>query len=183
MAKVSKKLTPRQARFVEEYLVDLNATQAAIRAGYRASTAEQQGYQLLHKTSVQIAIQKRQSARSQRTQIDQDYVLRRLAEIDAMDVLDILNDDMSVKPVAAWPKIWRQFISGFDVAEMFEGAGDERALVGVMKKIRWPDKLKNLELLGKHISIGAFRDRVEVDAGDNLVAAILAARKRSGNAD
>jgi phage terminase small subunit len=66
-----------------------------------------------------------------------------------MDVADILNDDGSLRPVKEWPKVWRQYISGFEISEMFDGRGDERQMVGLLKKIKWPDKLKNLELLGQ----------------------------------
>lgn len=154
-------LTPKQRRFVDEYLKDLNATQAAIKAGYASRTANRTGSRLLSNADIQAAIQEAQAARSQRTQIDADYVLNRLVEIDQMDVLDILRDDMSLKPVHAWPKVWRQYLSGFDLAEMFEGQGDDRKLVGILKKIKWPDKVKNLELLGKHVGVQAFRERVE----------------------
>ena len=65
-------LTDKQKRFVEDYLVDLNATQAAVRAGYSAKTAEQQAYQLLQKTSVSEAIAAAQAARSERTELTQD---------------------------------------------------------------------------------------------------------------
>ena len=74
-------LTDKQKRFVEDYLVDLNATQAAIRAGYSAKTAEQQAYQLLQKTSVSEAIAAAQAARSERTELTQDWVLDRLREV------------------------------------------------------------------------------------------------------
>jgi len=81
-----------------------------------------------------------------------------------MDVLDIMTDDMSIKPVSQWPKVWRQYLSGFDLAEMFEGRGDEREMVGILKKIKWPDKVKNLELIGRHL--GMFKDKVEVTGKD-----------------
>lgn len=93
-------------------------------------------------------------------QVDAEYVLRRLVEIDRMDLLDILKDDGSLKPVAEWPKVWRSFVSGMDLSEIFQGAGDDRQMVGFLKKIKWPDKVKNLELLGKHVSVNAFRDQV-----------------------
>lgn len=151
-------LTDKQRRFVDEYLVDLNATQAAIRAGYSARRASEIGSQLLRKPNVAEAISVAQAERSQRTQIDADYVLRRMVEIDQMDVLDIMTDDMQLKPVSQWPRVWRQYLSGFDLAEMFEGRGDERSVVGVLKKIKWPDKVKNLELLGRHF--GMFTDNL-----------------------
>ena len=71
-------LTPRQSRFVDEYLVDLNATQAAIRAGYSARTANEQGPRLLVNVRIATAIQIAQEVRSQRVLIAQDDVLRGL---------------------------------------------------------------------------------------------------------
>ena len=72
------KLTPKQRRFVDEYLIDLNATQAAIRAGYSPKTGEQQGFQLLKKTSVSEAIEQAQQERQKRTLVTQDDVIRGL---------------------------------------------------------------------------------------------------------
>ena len=72
------KLTPKQQRFVDEYLIDLNATQGAIRAGYSPKTAEQQGFQLLKKTSVSEAIEQAQKERQKRTLVTQDDVIRGL---------------------------------------------------------------------------------------------------------
>lgn len=160
------KLTARQRRFVDEYLVDLNATQAAIRAGYSARTADSIGLQLLRKTQVAEAIQAAMAKRQERTAIDAAYVVGKLREIAEMDVLDILQDDMSLKPVSQWPKIWRQYLTGFDLAEMFEGRGDDRSTVGILKKIRWPDKVKNLELLGRHL--GIFTDRHQLEGNVEL---------------
>ncbi|WBX91578.1 terminase small subunit [Achromobacter mucicolens] len=152
-------LTDKQRRFVEEYLVDLNATQAAIRAGYSQKTASSQGERLLRNVEVAAALAKAQHDRSSRVNVDADYVLARMVEIDQMDVLDIMTDRMELKPVSEWPRVWRQYLSGFDLSELFEGTGDERAMMGMLKKIRWPDKTKNLEMLGRHL--GMFKDRVE----------------------
>jgi phage terminase small subunit len=154
-------MTPKQEAFVREYLVDLNATQAAIRAGYSAKTANEQGARLLANVSIAAAVQAGMDKRAERTRIDADYVLSRLVEIDQMDVLDIMGDDMSLKPVPDWPPVWRRYLSGFDIAEMFEGRGDDREMVGILKKIKWPDKVRNLELLGKHVGVQAFKDKVE----------------------
>ena len=161
-------LTAKQQRFIAEYLIDLNAAQAAIRAGYAVKGAKDQAYQLMQRPEVVAAIKEAIEARNQRTQVDADYVLNRLTEIDQMDLLDILDDDMSIKPLSKWPKVWRQSLSGFDIAEMFEGVGKERDLVGLMKKIKWPDKVKNLELLGKHVNVNAFRENVNHSGSINL---------------
>ena len=150
-------LTPKQQRFVEEYLIDLNATQAYIRAGYAVKndeTASVMASRLLGNDKVQTTIQEALKARQERTKIDADYVLKRLVEIDQMDVLDIMDDDGNVKPLRDWPKIWRQYISNIETISVDDGEG-------WLKKIKWPDKVKNLELLGKHVSVGAFKDRIE----------------------
>lgn len=156
-------LTDKQEMFCREYLIDLNATQAAIRAGYSENTARKIGSENLTKPDVQNRIAELKLQRNEQVNIDAAYVLRRLVEIDQMDVLDIVKDDLSLKPVSEWPPTWRRYISGFDVAEMFEnsGEGGARELAGILKKIKWPDKVKNLELLGKHISVMAFKEQVE----------------------
>jgi len=147
-------LTPKQQRFVEEYLIDLNATQAAIRSGYSEKTARQIGEQNLSKLDIQKAIQDALKERSERVQIDADYVLKRLVEIDQMDVLDIMDENLNMKPLKEWPKIWRQYINNVESIELSDGEG-------WLKKIKWPDKVKNLELIGKHVSVGAFKDKIE----------------------
>ncbi len=173
-------LTPKQSRFVDEYLVDLNATQAAVRAGYSAKTANEQGARLLAKASVQAAVQSRMKQREQRTQVDADYVIKRLQEIDQMDVFDILNDDMSLKPISQWPRTWRLSISGIDLSELVMGGESEQdRTVRLLKKIKWPDKVKNLELLGRHF--GIFNDKLDVSGQVSVVDRILMARKRAAN--
>ncbi len=72
----ARKLTPRQARFIDEYLIDLNATQAAVRAGYSRKTAQEQSSRLLSNVMVAAAIEKAMAKRSQRTEITQDQVLK-----------------------------------------------------------------------------------------------------------
>lgn len=147
-------LTPKQQRFVEEYLIDLNATQAAIRAGYSEKTARDIGCENLAKPNIAKAIEEAQNKRTEQTQIDAAYVLKRLVEIDQMDVLDIMDDQMKIRPVNEWPKVWRQYVVNLENLELSDGEG-------CFKKIKWPDKVKNLELLGRHVSVGAFKDKVE----------------------
>ena len=147
-------LTPKQQRFVEEYLIDLNATQAAIRSGYSEKTARDIGCENLAKPNIAKAIEEAQNKRQEQTQIDAAYVLKRLVEIDQMDVLDIMDDQMKIRPVNEWPKVWRQYVVNLENLELSDGEG-------CFKKIKWPDKVKNLELLGKHVSVGAFKDKIE----------------------
>nr|WP_318379997.1 terminase small subunit [uncultured Enterobacter sp.]DAI86909.1 MAG TPA: Terminase small subunit [Caudoviricetes sp.] len=160
-------LTDKQEMFCREYLIDLNATQAAIRAGYSEKTARASGSENLTKPDIQTRISELKAERNDRIDIDADYVLKRLFDIDQMDVLDILTESGDLKPVAQWPKVWRTTLSGLDVMTM-AGDGDT---AGLLKKIKWPDKVKNLELLGKHISVQAFKEQVEqkVTATHNIM--------------
>lgn len=152
-------LTGKQKRFVEEYLIDLNAAQAAIRAGYSKNTAYAIGHENLKKPKIAKAIARAQEQRSERTQIDADWVLTRLAEEVEADMADLVDETTgALRKVHEWPEIWRKgLVSGFDVAELSE---DGRS-VGELKKLRLSDRLKRLELIGKHVSVGAFSEKVE----------------------
>lgn len=152
------KLTDKQELFAREYLKDLNATQAAIRAGYSEKTAKEAGYENLTKPHVLELVAELKAQRVEQTGIDAAYVLRRLVEIDEMDVLDILKDDGGLKMVHEWPKVWRTTLSGLDILTTVTNF-DETTMENILKKIKWPDKVKNLELLGKHISVMAFREQ------------------------
>lgn len=107
---------------------------------------------------------------AEEAKIDASYVLRRLVEIDQMDLLDIMSEDASsFLPLSEWPKVWRQYLSAIDFSELWTGLGDDREIAGVLKKIKWPDKTKNLELLGKHVEVQAFKDKVEVEDVTNPI--------------
>jgi len=156
----------RYELFVAEYIKDFNATQAYIRSGLPGTRPDVRASQLLAKSKVQELVAIAKAERMAAIKVEANYVLSRLIEIDQMDALDILEDDGSVRPIKEWPKIWRQFISVFEVVEMMSGKGDDRQLVGTLKKIKWPDKTKNLELIGKHINVGEFRELVGHSAPD-----------------
>ena len=150
-------LNAKQAAFVREYLLDLNATQAAIRAGYSHRTAEQQGSRLLSNAKVAEAVQAAQTARAERTEIDADWVLKRLASEATADLADILNDAGGIKPVHEWPLIWRQgLVAGIEVQQnVVEGVS-----AGETVKIKLSDRIKRIELIGKHVNVQAFREQV-----------------------
>ena len=160
---MSGKLKDKQEAFCREYIIDLNATQACIRVGYSAKTANRTGCYLLTNPDIQARISELTKQRNQKAEINAQYVLNRLVEIDLLDVADILDDDGNMLPVKQWPISWRRSITGIDVQSIM--SGDVEA---VIKKIKWPDKLRNLELLGKHINVNAFsRSEEEVTVTDN----------------
>lgn len=150
------KLTNKQKMFVNEYLVDLNATQAAIRAGYSKNRAREIGYQNYTKLHVRAAIDVKIAERSDRVGINADDVLRSLVEIKEMDVLEILTEAGNLKPISEWSKIWRTTLSGLDISII--GSNDSET---ILKKIKWPDKLKNIELIGRHVNVQAWKDKSE----------------------
>ncbi len=156
-------LTARQARFVEEYLVDLNATQAAIRAGYSAKTADQQGSRLLANVKVAAAVARAKSDRSDRTKIDADWVLKRLAQDATADLADLYDENGNLRPVKDWPMCWRTgLVAGVETVQERDGADEEgNPMFVTVRKVKLLDRTKLVELIGKHVDVGAFRERVE----------------------
>ena len=146
-------LTEKQQRFVDEYLVDLNATQAAIRAEYSEKTAEQIGYQLLQKTSVQEAIQAARARQQERTQITADAVLKEYAKIAFFDPRKLFQDNGQPKDITMLDDDTAGALAGLDVLEEYEGSGRDREFVGYTKKYKIADKLRALEALGKHLGL------------------------------
>ena len=156
-------MTPKQKAFALEYLIDLNATQAAIRAGYSARTASSQGERLLRNVDVSAAIQAGQIARSERTRIDADWLLTRLAAEATADVGELYAEDGRIKPVKDWPLIWRQgLVAGLEVETIGEGAGH-------LTKVKLSDRVKRLELIGRHIDVQAFKDKIEQTGAVSLI--------------
>lgn len=165
-------LTPKQQRFVEEFVVDLNATQAAIRAGYSERTANRIASVLLSKPDIAAAIAEKQAARAKRTQIDADWVLKRLAgEADA-DLAELYDDDGNLLPMREWPMVFRRgLVVGFETVHETDGSG-ENARRLLVRKIKLQDRTKTVELIGKHVSVQAFKEIVENRHAFNVADAL-----------
>lgn len=146
----------KQKRFVEEYLIDLNAKQAAIRAGYKPNNADVVGYQLLQKTSVKNAIDKAMAERSRRTGISQDRVLLELAKMAFVNIADVVDlENASVKLDAV-----------DDDLTCIQSVKIKPNEFGTEREVKLYDKKASLELLGKHL--GMFKDKVELEADMDL---------------
>ncbi len=159
-------LTAKQERFVEEYLIDLNATQAAIRAGYSEKTAKQTGCENLSKPDIAEAIAEAQKERSQRTSVTQDMVVEELAKVGFSDIRKVarwgrspVDEDsdnadpngLGVYPVELVPSELIDDDTAASVAEV--------SLTQTGIKVKTYDKLGALEKLGKHL--GMFTEKVE----------------------
>ena len=144
-------MTKKQKRFVEEYLIDLNATQAAIRAGYSPDTAYSIGNENMKKPEIKAKIDKAMAERSKRTGVNADRVVRELAKIAFVNADDVIDTETAtLKPDAA-----REDTAAIQSVKVKTFGED-----GLEREIKMADKLKALELLGKHL--GMFKDKVEL---------------------
>lgn len=173
-----KPLTAMQEAYAQEYTkCPENQTQAAINAGFSPNTAAVKASVMMRDERIQKRIAELMEERNKRMRVSADYVLMRLVEIDQMDVLDILNDDGSLKPIREWPKIWRTTLSGFDLSSTIMNMNED-SIETILKKIKWPDKVKNLELIGKHVDVNAFKERLEVSGTVTIADRMAKARDR-----
>lgn len=148
------KLTDKQRRFVDEYLIDLNATQAAIRTGYSAKTAEQQGSRLLSNVKVQQAVSEKMAERSKRTGINQDRVVLELARIAFVKMTDVVDEEGQIRNDATDDDLACIESIKYKSSTMDSGESVER-------EVKIGSKLKALELLGKHL--GMWNDKLDVN--------------------
>lgn len=167
-----------QEAYAQEYTkCPENQTQAAINAGFSPNTAAVKASVMMRDERIQKRIAELMEERNKRLRVSADYVLLRLVEIDQMDVLDILNDDGTLKPIREWPKIWRTTLSGFDLSSTIMNMNED-SIETILKKIKWPDKVKNLELIGKHVDVNAFKERLEVSGTVTIADRMAKARRR-----
>lgn len=186
------KMTAKQKRFCDEYLIDLNATQAAIRAGYAEKRASEQAYQLLQKTTVQEYIQKRKADRIERTEITQDMVLRELAIIafsNAADYASIVEKQATAEVEGTViplldengnPLMYRT-VEPVLTADLTE---DQKKALAVIKKgrdgfeIKPYDKVKALELIGRHLGMWDRKTEKDNEEQDARIEKIKAETSR-----
>ena len=145
-------LTDKQKRFCEEYLIDLNATQAAIRAGYSRTSAGQIGEQNLKKHDIQVYLSARQQELQEATGITQKRVLEEYAKVAFLDIRKFYTVDGSLKSIHDLDDISAGALAGVETYE--ERQGDDEALtIGQTKKIKTYDKVKALDSLARHLGI------------------------------
>lgn len=154
----ARKLTDKQKIFVLEYMKDLNATQAAIRSGYSENAASEIGYENLNKPQIKDAIQHQMDQRSKATQITIESVLKKIDLIASANVNDAFDDKGAMKKICDMPVSLQLAISSIEIDELWLGSGADRIQIGETKKLKVWDKVKSLELLGRHLKM--FTDKV-----------------------
>ena len=162
---MARKLTPKQQAFVAEYLVDLNATQAAVRAGYSAKTAGAIGDENLKKPEIAAAITLSQAERARRTEISQDRVLEELSRIAFGDLRDAV-----VWGPGGVALLDSALLTDEQAAAISE-VGETVTKEGGSVRIKRHDKVKALELLMRHM--GMLNDKLDVDAKGNLTIKVV----------
>ncbi|MCQ5364731.1 terminase small subunit [Anoxybacillus salavatliensis] len=157
------RLTEKQKRFADEYLIDLNATQAAIRAGYSSKTAGEQASRLLKNVKVRAYIDERMAELSRRTGVNQERILRELARIAFVNAPDLINmEDATIREDAAVDDMAAIASVRVKVIPTENGQGIER-------EIRLADKIRALDLLGKRFAMWTERQQIDANFGVQII--------------
>ena len=153
--------------FASEYAKSFNAKESAIKAGYRRHSASVIGSQLLTKPKIQDLIRLKTSKRMERVELTGDFVLKELVNVAGLDMKDALDDNGNMLSVNEMPEHVTKAMQSIEINENHTTSGQ---FVGYTKKIKLWDKIKALEMLGKHLRLWA--DRVEVTAAPDLLEAL-----------
>ncbi len=164
-------LSAKQKTFIEEYLLDLNATQAAARAGYSRQKPACAGYKLLNNPEISAAIAERMAERARRLQLSQDQVLSEIARVAFNDPRLAFDANGALLPVQSWSPDLAAAVASVKVHEIKAADG---TLSGVIKEIKFWDKGRQLELAARHL--GLLNDKLEVTTP--IAELIRAARAR-----
>lgn len=147
-------LTARQWRFVTEYLIDLNGTQAAIRAGFSPKGADVTAIRLLGINRIAEEIAKHNDKRAKKVGLEAEGVLDELRKIVYGDTRKLYKEDgVTLKQPHEWDDDTAACVSGVEVTEEFAGRGEERELVGYTKRVKQWDKLAAIEKAMKHLGL------------------------------
>jgi len=151
---------PSRDRFVDEFMIDRNATQAAIRAGYSAKTAGAAGYRLLRTAHICAEINRRSAEQSQRLRITADRVMQEYEALALLDPLDLFRPDGSMKPLAEIPEAARRAIGGLELRELASIESPDGPISVTLRKVKLIDKKGALDSVAK--ILGMMRDKVEL---------------------
>ncbi len=179
MGQTNDKILAKRKLFVKEYLVDLNATKAALRAGYsdgNAASAARTGTRLLAIPEVKEWVQEAMDKRAAEVGFTAKTILEKLLELATLDLSGAYDENGKLLHPKKMPPEIRRAIAGIEVFEEFQGQGQNREYIGDTVKVRFWDKVKSLELLGKHLKL--FTDVVDIHDKTGISSRIERAKKR-----
>jgi phage terminase small subunit len=153
-------------RFIAEYLKDQNGTQAAIRAGYSKRTAQEQSSDLLSKPMVKKRIETALRKAEERAEVSIAETLRKISILADSDIRELFNENGSLKPIKQWPDKIALAVSSVEIDELDE-----------TKKVKLWDKVKALEMMGRHLKM--FTDKVEHSFDEEFLERLNRGEKRS----
>jgi phage terminase small subunit len=169
-------INEKQELFCNEYLKDRNATRAAIRAKYSPETAAEQASRLLRNVNIKARINELIKEQLDKIKIDVGFILREILNSATIDISDAYDENGNIKSISEMPEPLRKSIIQIESDELFDGVGKDRALIGYTKKIRIQDRIKSLDLLGRHLKM--FTDVHVIPGLEGLAEKIAAARER-----
>ena len=171
-------LNARQQRFIAEYLIDGNATRAAIAAGYSKKTARSIGQRLLTNVDIAKELSQKTNAICTELEISARKVLQGIAQLAYFDPRKLFDEDGRLKPITELDDITAMAVAGIDVQSLYSHFGKGQAQeIGTISKIKLADRGLNLERLGRHLKL--FTDRVEVTDSEEILKALAEGRKRA----
>ncbi|HXF12235.1 MAG TPA: terminase small subunit [Terriglobales bacterium] len=172
-------LSPKQKRFIAEYLANgLNATKAAISAGYSKKTADTQAARLLVNVKVAEVISKKTEKIMTKLDISVERTLNEVGRLAFLDVRNLFEPDGSLKQIDKLDDDSAACIAGLEVSDIWDaGEGEQKSIIGTLKKVKLADKGAALDKLMRYHSL--YKDKVEVSGLESLAEAISRARKRN----
>ena len=153
----NRPLSPSMLLFAERYVATADHLKSAVEAGYSPRTAKARANQLLKDPRIKALVDKGRKIAMDNAVLDATDVLNHLSKMLNADIGDILNELGHFKPIQEWPKIWRQMLTAVDVQKIYAGKGEDSACIGEVLKAKFTDRLKAIELLGKHVNVNAFK--------------------------
>lgn len=171
-------LTAKQQRFVAEYLIDLNATQAAIRAGYSAKNANVDGPRLLANAGISVAVAKGKTQQLQTAELSAARVLEELRRLAFIDMRSFFDANGNIKPVNELTAEQGSALAGLEVIIKNAEAGD--GVTDRVHKFKVWDKTRAIEMLAKHYKL--LTDVIQIEDEAGLIDKLRAGRKRAAEA-
>lgn len=163
-----KPLSPKQRAFCREFVIDHNATKAAIRAGYTERSARSEASRLMTKVNIQEEIEILDAEVAKAAKVDAERWLKEIARIAFSDLSQAFTPEGKLLPIVEMPEDIRRAIIGMEVEELWEGPPGDKFEAGVTRKIKLGDKVRALEMVGKYLKV--LTDRVDHSSSDGSMS-------------